>query len=106
MVKVVYKDGTLEVNEEGFLLDPAQWDEGLAQFLAEHEEHLNTLSEDHWRVIKFIREHYLKTQSAPMVRAICKETGIPLKRIYELFPSGPARGACKLAGLPKPDGCV
>jgi tRNA 2-thiouridine synthesizing protein E len=41
-----------------------------------------------------------------MIRSICKTTGLPLKRIYELFPSGPAKGACKLAGLPKPDGCV
>ena len=106
MPTVAYREGTLELNEEGFLLDPGQWNEDLALFLAQHEEHLESLSEDHWRVLRVIREHFVKTQSAPMVRAICKETGIPLKRIYELFPSGPARGACKLAGLPKPDGCV
>jgi TusE/DsrC/DsvC family sulfur relay protein len=57
-------------------------------------------------VIRFIRQHYLEQGSAPMVRAICKTVGVPLKTIYELFPSGPAKGACKLAGLPKPDGCV
>jgi dissimilatory sulfite reductase related protein len=106
MSTMIYKDGNLEVNEEGFLLHPEQWDEELARFMAEHEEHLDQLSEDHWKVIRYIREHYVKNQAAPMVRAICKDTGVPLKRIYELFPSGPARGACKLAGLPKPDGCV
>ena len=64
------------------------------------------MSADHWAVIQFIRDHYLKSNMAPMVRSICKTTGFKLKYIYELFPSGPAKGACKIAGLPKPDGCV
>ncbi len=93
-------------NEEGFLTDPTVWNEALALELARCEEDLEVLTEDHWTVLRFIRNHYLETQSAPMVRAMCKSTGVPLKRIYELFPSGPAKGACKLAGLPKPDGCV
>ena len=57
-------------------------------------------------MIRFIRQHWLENDSAPMVRSICKTVGVPLKTVYELFPSGPAKGACKLAGLPKPDGCV
>ena len=57
-------------------------------------------------MLRFIRGHFLETQAAPMVRAVCKGSGVPLRQIYELFPSGPAKGACKLAGLPKPDGCV
>jgi len=96
----------LEVNEEGFLVHPEEWNEDVAAFLAKAEENLEQLSEDHWSVIRFIRGHYLEHQNAPMVRSMCKSTGVPLKRIYELFPSGPAKGACKLAGLPKPDGCV
>ncbi|SYZ72823.1 Sulfite reductase, dissimilatory-type subunit gamma [Candidatus Zixiibacteriota bacterium] len=96
----------LEINEEGFLADPTQWDKDVAAYLAKSQEGLETLSEEHWSVINFIRDHYLQTSLAPMVRAICKTTGLPLKQIYELFPSGPAKGACKLAGLPKPDGCV
>jgi dissimilatory sulfite reductase related protein len=100
-------DGTrLELNEEGFLLHPEEWNEDLARLLARHEENLTELTEEHWVVIRFIRRHYEEKQSAPMVRAVCKTTGLPLKRVYELFPSGPAKGACKLAGLPKPDGCV
>ena len=96
----------LELNEEGFLVDPSVWNEELAVLLAQKEENLEQLGEDHWAVIRFIRAHYLENQTAPMVRSMCKGTGVPLKRIYELFPSGPAKGACKLAGLPKPDGCV
>ena len=106
MPTITYGDRILEVNEEGFLLHPEEWDEEMARFLALKEESLENLSEEHWSVIRFIRQHYLDHQSAPMVRTVCKGTGVPLKRIYDLFPSGPARGACKLAGLPKPDGCV
>ena len=96
----------LELNEEGFLLEPQQWDTAIAELLAKSEEGLENLTDEHWAVINFIREHYVRTNLAPMVRSICKATGLQLKKIYELFPSGPAKGACKVAGLPKPDGCV
>jgi len=96
----------IEVNEEGFLVNPEDWDEEVAKFLAKKEESLENLTEEHWAVINYIRNYYLENKLAPMVRTVCKTTGLPLKKIYELFPSGPAKGACKLAGLPKPDGCV
>jgi tRNA 2-thiouridine synthesizing protein E len=64
------------------------------------------LTEKHWAVITCIREHYLAHGMAPMIRALCQHTGLRLREIYALFPSGPAKGACKVAGLPKPDGCV
>ena len=64
------------------------------------------LTAEHWAVIQFIRGYYLEKNLAPMVRKMCQATGFPLMQIYDLFPSGPAKGACKLAGLPKPDGCV
>lgn len=106
MPTIDYAGRTLEVNDEGFLVHPHEWNEDLARFLARTEENLEDLTEEHWSVIRFIRQHYEEKQSAPMVRSICKVTGLPLKKVYELFPSGPAKGACKLAGLPKPDGCV
>ena len=106
MPSIAYDGQNLELNEEGFLVEPGLWSEDVALLLAKAEEGLDQLTEDHWSVIRFIRGHYLETHSAPMVRSMCKTTGVPLKRIYELFPSGPAKGACKLAGLPKPDGCV
>jgi tRNA 2-thiouridine synthesizing protein E len=106
MATIVFKGQDVQLNEEGFLVDPGLWNEELAAVLALSEEGLDRLTDDHWAVLRFIRAHFLETQNAPMVRSMCKSTGVPLKRIYELFPSGPAKGACKLAGLPKPDGCV
>ena len=106
MPTLAHSGQTIALNEEGFLEEPGLWTEDLALALAKAEEGLDELTEQHWSVLRFIRAHYLEHASAPMVRAMCKTTGVPLKRIYELFPSGPAKGACKLAGLPKPDGCV
>jgi len=96
----------VELNEEGFLAHPEEWNEDIAAALARSEEGIQVLSEDHWAVIRYIRQYYLEKNLAPMVRSVCKTTGFALMRIYDLFPSGPAKGACKLAGLPKPDGCV
>ncbi len=96
----------LEVSEEGFLIRPEEWDKEVAEILARAEEGIEGLTEEHWAVINYIRDYFLEKNLAPMVRKICQTTGFTLKHIYELFPSGPAKGACKLAGLPKPDGCV
>ncbi len=95
----------IEVDEDGFIQDPDAWNEAIAKALAETEQ-VSELTEDHWKVVNYIRDYYLKFGSAPMVRKLCKETGFKLKQIYELFPTGPAKGACKIAGLPKPTGCV
>jgi dissimilatory sulfite reductase related protein len=99
-------DRKIEVNDEGFLTHPGEWDENMARLLARAEEGLDELTPEHWAIINFIRTYYCETGLAPMVRKMCQATGLSLKRIYELFPSGPAKGACKVAGLPKPDGCV
>jgi TusE/DsrC/DsvC family sulfur relay protein len=100
------KDKRIKVNEEGFLVHPEEWDCKVAEILAKDQEGIESLTEEHWAVIDYIRKYYLQNSNAPMVRSLCKATGLSLKHIYELFPSGPAKGACKLAGLPKPDGCV
>lgn len=94
-----------EVDEDGFIQDPALWNEAIAAALAQ-QEGIQELTEEHWKVIRFLREYFLKFGVAPMIRKLTKETGMPLKHIYQLFPTGPAKGACKLAGLPKPTGCV
>ncbi len=106
MPTVDHQGRKLELNEEGFLANPDEWTEDIALVLAKDQENLDSLTPEHWAVIRFIRAYYLEKKLAPMVRAICKTTNLPLRQIYELFPSGPAKGACKLAGLPKPDGCV
>ena len=100
-------DGTpLEVNEQGFLCESEEWTRDVARFLAKDQEGVEELGPDHWRVIDFIRGFYAEHGLAPMIRVLCKRTRTKLKRIYELFPSGPAKGACKVAGLPTPDGCI
>ncbi len=106
MPDIEVKGKKLEVNEEGFLVHPEKWTREVAMILAKKEEGIEALTEDHWAVIEYIRNYYLEKSLAPMVRKLCKNTGFQLKYIYELFPSGPAKGACKVAGLPKPDGCV
>jgi len=98
-------DVSIEVDEDGFMMEPDQWNEAIAKALATTEG-VDELTEDHWKVVKYLREYYTQFGVAPMIRKLCKETGFSLKEIYELFPSGPAKGACKVAGLPKPTGCV
>jgi tRNA 2-thiouridine synthesizing protein E len=90
---------------DGFLADPGSWSPALAAALAAAEG-LGELGPEHWRVIDVIRAHWTEKGAAPMIRVLCRESGLSLGRIYELFPQGPANGACKVAGLPKPDGCV
>ncbi len=106
MPVIEVKERKLEINEEGFLVHPEEWDRDVAEFLAQKEERIEALTDDHWVVIDYIRNYYLEKNLAPMVRKLCQTSGFQLRYIYELFPSGPAKGACKVAGLPKPDGCV
>ena len=102
------KEELLAINEELKATTNAleESNDELQIALGKAEEGLDELTEDHWAVINYIRGYYLEKELAPMVRKMCKHTGLKLKYIFELFPSGPAKGACKLAGLPKPDGCV
>ncbi len=95
----------VDVDEDGFIQDPDKWDKAVAEDLAKTEG-VEAMGDDHWKLVDYIRDYYQKFGIAPMVRKLCKETGFKLKYIYELFPSGPAKGACKVAGLPKPTGCV
>ena len=94
-----------DVDEDGFLSDPNIWNQTVAADFSSTEG-VTELTENHWKVINYIRNYYLEFGIAPMIRKLCKETGFKLNEIYALFPSGPAKGACKLAGLPKPTGCV
>ena len=95
----------IEVDEDGFMEDPEEWNDAIAVALATTEG-VNDMTDEHWHLVKYLRDYYLKFGIAPMIRKLCKETGFPLKKVYELFPSGPAKGACKVAGLAKPTGCV
>jgi len=94
-----------EVDGDGFLAKPDIWDEDVARLIAKYDG-IEDMSEKHWAIVNIIRSNFEEKGMAPMIRTICKETGLRLREIYELFPLGPARGACRVAGLPKPDGCV
>ena len=96
---------TYNVDEDGFLENPEIWNQDVALDFATTEG-VAELTEAHWKVINYLRNYYVQFGIAPMIRKLCKETGFKLNEIYQLFPSGPAKGACKLAGLPKPTGCV
>jgi len=96
---------TLELNEDGFLAQPELWNDAVARALAA-DQGIEELGPEHFKVVRYLRQHWLDHGLAPMVRKLCKETGVTLKRIYELFPSGPAKGACKVAGMPNAKGCV
>jgi TusE/DsrC/DsvC family sulfur relay protein len=95
----------VEVNDEGFLVDPAAWTEDMAPELAEHEG-IAELSERHWVVIRFMRKEYDEKGTGPTVRVLGKTSGVSVKELYELFPKGPAKTAAKIAGIPKPRGCI
>ncbi len=95
----------IQVDEDGFMEEPEAWNDAVARALATTEG-VAELSENHWKVIHYLRDYYAKFGIAPMIRKLCKESGFSLKEIYEMFPSGPAKGACKVAGLAKPTGCV
>jgi tRNA 2-thiouridine synthesizing protein E len=94
-----------EVDGDGFMARPEAWDREVAAMIARYDG-IKEMTENHWAVINIIRRNYEEKGMAPMIRVICQETGLRLREIYELFPLGPARGACRVAGLPKPDGCV
>ncbi len=104
---LTFKHGTIEivVDEDGFMQEPEKWNEDVAKALATTEG-VEELTPDHWKLVHYLRNYFLQFGVAPMIRKLCKETGFDLKKVYALFPSGPAKGACKVAGLAKPTGCV
>ena len=93
------------VNDEGFFEDPAQWTEAMAPELAS-EEGIDELNDRHWQVIRFMRSEYDEKGTGPTVRILGKTSGVPVKELYQLFPKGPAKQAAKVAGIPKPRGCI
>jgi tRNA 2-thiouridine synthesizing protein E len=95
----------VDVNDEGFFLHPEQWTEAMVSDLA-GEEGITELTHRHWQVIRFMRQEYLEKGAGPTVRVLGKASGVSIKELYELFPKGPAKVAARIAGIPKPRGCV
>jgi TusE/DsrC/DsvC family sulfur relay protein len=98
-------DKSIDFDNDGFMVAPELWDDEVARAIAE-EEGIDEMSEDHWKIVNFIRDYWKEHDLAPPVRLICQELGVGVRQIYKLFIAGPARVACRVAGLPKPDGCV
>ena len=92
----------VEFDEDGFMREPDLWDDSVATSIA-REEGIDEMTDAHWSVVRFIREHWQANDLAPPVRLLCKESGVTVREMYKLFTAGPARGACRVAGLPKPD---
>ena len=96
---------TVHVNEEGFLTEPSQWNEDVAREIARNEG-IDELTDRHWIVIEFMRSQYFEKGTGPTVRVLGKTSGVSVKELYQLFPKGPAKMAAKIAGIPKPRGCI
>jgi dissimilatory sulfite reductase related protein len=105
MTMALIAEAPVDVDSEGFLTDPEQWNEQIARTIAQ-ENGIPELSDRHWLVVRFMRERYLASGTAPSIRSLGKESGVPIKELYQLFPKGPAKLAAKIGGIPKPKGCI
>jgi len=94
----------IHVNEEGFLTDPAEWDDALAAVLADQVG--ITLTDEHWAAIRFLRKDFEDKGETPTLRRVSTAGGIPIKALFALFPQKPAKKMAYVSGLPKPQGCV
>ncbi len=94
-----------ERDAEGFFVHPEQWRPEMAETIA-REAGIESLTDRHWLVIDFMRNAYLEHGTAPSIRTLGKASGVPIKELYALFPKGPAKLAAKIAGIPKPRGCI
>lgn len=105
MASVTIAGSEVQINEEGFMTDPSEWNEEIAAFLAT-QIGIDQLTEDHWTVIKFLREDFTEQGETATLRRVSTSAGVPTKRLYQLFPKKPARKMAYVSGLPKPKGCV
>ncbi|KMW71447.1 sulfur transfer protein TusE [Photorhabdus luminescens subsp. luminescens] len=108
---LVFEGQEIETDAQGYLKNSSDWQEAIALLLAEQEE--ITLTEQHWEVIRFIREFYQEFNTSPAIRMLVKaiaqkygEEKGNSRYLYRLFPKGPAKQATKIAGLPKPVKCI
>lgn len=98
-------DHEVELNDDGFFVDPNQWTEDMAPVLAA-ESDIEELTDRHWQVLRFMRSEFFEKGTGPTVRMLGKTSGVSVKELYKLFPTGPAKTAARIAGIPKPRGCI
>lgn len=100
-----YAGVPVAVNDEGFFEHPEQWTKEMAEEMARNDG-IDTLTPKHWQVIEFMRREFFEKGTGPTVRVLGKASGVAVKELYELFPKGPAKMAARIAGIPKPKGCI
>jgi len=100
-----YAGAEVTLNDEGFFTDPRQWTEAMVPEIA-RQEGIGELTDRHWQVIEFMRHEYESKGTGPTVRVLGKASGVSVRELYGLFPKGPAKVAAKIAGIPKPRGCI
>ncbi len=105
MAKKNYAGQEVEVDEQGYLTNLNQWNETIAAAIAQ-EEGIGPLTDQHWQVIHYVRKETEDTGASPTIRKISKFSGVNTKELYTLFPGGPGKKASKIAGVPKPVGCI
>jgi tRNA 2-thiouridine synthesizing protein E len=105
MATKVIAGKTIELDADGHLVSRADWNEEIAKALAQ-EEGIPHLTDRHWLVLNFMKKEFDAKGDAPSIRKLTKESGVDTKELYQLFPKGPAKKAAKIAGLPKPKGCI
>ncbi len=105
MPTAVYAGTTVPVTDDGFFLDPDQWREDMAPEIA-RDTGIDALTDRHWQVITHMRKEFAEKGTGPTVRALGRTSGVSIKELYLLFPKGPAKLAAKIAGIPKPRGCI
>jgi len=105
MTTATYAGVTVDLNEEGFFTQPDQWTRDIAVELAKAEG-IDELTPQHWTVLEFMRKEYFEKGTGPTVRVLGKSSGVSVKDLYQLFPKGPAKMAARIAGIPKPKGCI
>jgi tRNA 2-thiouridine synthesizing protein E len=96
---------TVQMNDEGFMTDPNEWNKELAVVIAS-EEGITEMTDEHWKVIDYCRDVGMESGSAPTLRNITNGAGVSTKELFGLFPKGPAKKVAKISGLGKPEGCV
>ncbi|MCC3652933.1 MULTISPECIES: TusE/DsrC/DsvC family sulfur relay protein [Streptomyces] len=105
MTTTTYAGTPVVLDDEGFFADPDQWTKEMAPEIAK-EQAIDELTDRHWTVITFMRAEYAEKGTGPTVRVLGKASGVSVKELYQLFPKGPAKTAAKIAGIPKPKGCI
>jgi dissimilatory sulfite reductase related protein len=105
MPTIEFSNKIFAVDEEGFLERFTDWCPEWVEYVRT-AQNIPALTQEHWKLINILQEYYLEKGTPPMARILSKASGFKMKHIFELFPAGPGKGACKIAGLPKPKGCV